>query len=241
METFRMTTRTDREPGVLAHAFLEIRRGLPQSEFGQLPSRTTTGLASDALLESIANAQSLVLIEAGYDHIPRPFPPSGPNDISHSLNIQSFVRDAHEDTEGVTLVRCWMAVDSSLFRLSPHDFSDELPLLRVEESRGTEDGSPKYAYHFCPAYMPNDFEVPADVQLRGGTSDHNWIELTHYKGRPLPFNLLDHIYSRIEHERFPAKGQRGLTLPEHVWDLLEGWYQEVTSHVQRLGPRAPSS
>jgi hypothetical protein len=235
-----MTTRIDQEAGYFESASDDIRRGLLQSEFGQLPSRTTTGLAADVLLRSIANAQSLVLIEAGYDHVPRPFPPSGPNDISHSLSIQSFVREGHEDTEGVTLVRCWMAVDSSLFRLSPHDFSDELPLLRVEESRGTEDGSPKYAYHFCPAYMSNDFEVPADVPLPGGTSDHSWIELTHYKGRPLPFNLLDHMYSQIEYERFSAKGQRGLTLPRHVWDLLEGWYQEVNSHVQRLGPRAPT-
>jgi hypothetical protein len=141
-----MTTRTDQEVGALGTKSQAIRRGgdtRSRSAFGELPSGTTTGLLERNLFESILDAPSLILIEAGYNPILRSFPPSGPDDISHSLHLQSFVKDKEEwpdadtdededdDRADDTLVRCWMAADSSLFRLQPHEFARELPLLQI--------------------------------------------------------------------------------------------------------------
>lgn len=246
-----MTTRTDQEVGALGTKSQAIRRGgdiRRRSAFGELPSGTTTGLLERNLFESILDAPSLILIEAGYNPILRSFPPSGPDDISHSLHIQSFVKDKEEwpdadtdededdDRADDTLVRCWMAADSSLFRLQPHEFARELPLLQIAaEVSSSPDASNRYSYHFCPRYMPDNFEIPARYRLPGCTPDPKWIELTYYRNRPLPFVLLDHMFSHIDHERFPAKGQRGLALPQHVWDMLDGWYSEVEFRVERFG------
>lgn len=243
LETFRMTTRVDQESGPLGIVSNDIRRGLVPSEFGQVPSKTTSGFIHDELRFSIMANESLVLIEAGYNHVPPSFPPTGPDDISHSLHIQTFVKDGvmdDDDRDEGTLVRCWMAAESSLFRLGPHDFDLELPLLAIEEDVNTWDGSIEFGYHFCQRYMSDNFEIPARLRLPGSAPDPRWIELTYYRGRSLPFILLDYMYSQIGHERFPARGQRGLDLPKFIWSLLDGWFKELEERIDHFDRSRPT-
>jgi hypothetical protein len=52
----------------------------------------------------------------------------------------------------------------------------------------------------------------------------------------VPFVLLDYVYSQIKVERMPSRGQGGLSLPPHVWQVLDDWCEQVQSIYQLRFP-----
>ena len=57
--------------------------------------------------------------------------------------------------------------------------------------------------------------------------DDDCLEFTSFNGHPLPVSLLAYVYERIDLEREWSEGQRGLSLPEDVWQLLRDWATEI--------------
>lgn len=71
---------------------------------------------------------------------------------------------------------------------------------------------------------PVEEEDDADPEeYSDGEKQPVWIDLTSYHGWPLPFCLLDYVYSAIGEHRDWKDGARGLQLPDEVWEVLEGW------------------
>ena len=55
------------------------------------------------------------------------------------------------------------------------------------------------------------------------------LDLSSYGGRPLPKNLLLWVYQEGGVEWRWTQGTRGVALPEHVWQYLREWHDEVAS------------
>lgn len=199
----------------------------------ELPSRVFTGLVSCQLSSIIQKSSSLVAIEACVLQAPRPFPPLEAKDTPQTFHIRTFV-DGDK-----TLVYCWMAAECNLFLLEKNDDSREPYLSKVEQLYRTQEGTTIYEFEWFPVLL-GDAEVLLDCRRITESPDPKWHEFTYYKDHALPHVLLEYIYSRIEHERFPAKGQRGLTLPKHIWDLLDGWILAVEARLQSFGRASPN-
>lgn len=221
LETFRMTTSLDP-----LHSETDV-------EFGSLPSRTTTGNMTEALLSCIRRLPSLTLFEAGYTASPSPFPPTEPLEMLQSLKIQTFVNGKN------VLVHCWTSAECSLFRFGRHDDSYDLPIRHgttpnvfersfwTEKACLSEDGSIEHGYDFGPYNLPE--------HDTGSTGRVGPYEFTHYRGWHLPFVLLDYVYSQIDRERMSSRGERGLELPPHVWQVLDDWRDGVESLLKHRG------
>lgn len=55
------------------------------------------------------------------------------------------------------------------------------------------------------------------------------LELSSYRGRPLPKSLLLWVYQEGGVAWAWTEGARGIALPEHVWQYLREWHDEVAS------------
>lgn len=210
------TTDQHRESGSLKDG---AEHDKPDHPFAERPSKVSTGLLSDNLLDSIEDMPFLVLIEACVSQFPHPFPPAELDDKPQSFHIQTFVKDDYW-----TLTHCWMSTECSLFPLKESANRDSL-LSDIRGPYPGNDGTSTYKLDFLP--ITSDAEVPIDSQLLRESANSEWYEFTDYNGEALPYILLEYIFSHTEHERFPSKGQRGLTLPPHIWDLLDEWSMEV--------------
>ena len=227
METFRITTNMG-----LGHQWRSkhILDGTVNSAFGYLASRMTSGALAPGLVQLIRRGPSLTLFEAGYNARSHPFPPIESFEVLQSLKIQTFVNERN------TLVHCRTTTECGLFRFGPHEksyrvqFRDRPHHNLDPDLYLPEDGAIEHGYNFSPYNVlecvdPYSFVVSP-------TSSTGSFEFTDYRGLHLPFVLLDYVYSQTKVERMPSRGQRGLSLPPHVWQVLDDWCEQVRSIFQ---------
>jgi len=62
------------------------------------------------------------------------------------------------------------------------------------------------------------------------------IDLSYYRGYPLPYALLDHIPGLYDAD-FGGVTPRGLSVPKETWEILDGWYKEVKKALQGKSPQ----
>jgi hypothetical protein len=231
METFRITTNMD-----LIHQWRTKRiiDGEASSAFGYLPSRTTSGALAQWLLRLLRRGPSLTLFEAGYNARSHPFPPIESPEVLQSLKIQTFVNERN------TLVHCWTTAECGLFRFGPHEKSYRVQFRYRPHKRHDpdlylpQDGAIEHGYNFSP-YNVLECVDPYSLVV-SPTGSTGFLEFTDYRGLHLPFVLLDYVYSQIKVERMPSRGQRGLSLPPHVWQVLDDWCEQVQSIYQLKFP-----
>lgn len=240
METFRVIA-TDNPDESFGDSD-EEEDGYDYSEVGYLPTRTTTGGIAFGLLQSMEYVPSATLFEAAYiaDHIP--FPPPDSIEGSQSLHVQTFVDGTR------TLIHCWTNGRCNLFRFGRHDgaYGSEWDNC-TEDPCLTKGGSIEHGYDFSPYNKPGLVDTTG-VGVTGTTGVSGPFEFTRYQGNScelpgpygggwhLPLVLLDYIYSQTEYERMPPRGQIGLTLPPHVWQVLDDWYEGVQSLIVNKSP-----
>jgi hypothetical protein len=205
----------------------------PDFQIGYLPTRTTTGSIDMEMLEIMGLAESATLFEAGYLPEPIPFPPPASIDGLQSLHVQTFV-EGHRK-----LYHCWTGAQCSMLKFGRHDDSYRPGLGEdwIDRPWLSEDGSIEHGYDFSPY----NESVPANGSGATGSDLLGPYEFTCYEGPSenkdsahswhLPFVLLDYVYSQTEYERMPSRGRTGLTLPPHVWQVLDDWYEGVQSQI----------
>lgn len=66
-----------------------------------------------------------------------------------------------------------------------------------------------------------DKSDPEDPDATDLTTDE--YELTYYKDHNLPLVLLDYVNLQIDCQRNWATDERGLALPDYVWEILDIW------------------
>lgn len=79
-------------------------------------------------------------------------------------------------------------------------------------------------YHNIGAHTPQASDNPRDI-------DGIAVDLTSYRGLPLPTVLLDWILASREEDGAWITGERDLDLSEEVWDVLDAWVDEVEAAV----------
>lgn len=63
------------------------------------------------------------------------------------------------------------------------------------------------------------------------------VELTWYRGYPVPTSLLCRFAEICDRDSWLSGHGRDLTLPDGAWQLLDGWYEEVTHSMGDLDRR----
>jgi hypothetical protein len=213
------TTTKHRETGNLKDG---AEHDKPDHPFAERPSKVSTGLLSAKVLNSIEAMPSLVIIEACVTPVPHLFPPVELDNEPQSFNIQTSVND-----DCYTLAHCWMAAECSLFPLTETSANRDPLLLDIEGPYPGNNGVSTYELDFLPPSQ--DAAVLLDGQRSTNSTNLEWYEFTEYEGHALPYILVEYIFSHTEHERFPTKGQRGLSLPSHTWDLLMTWHGNLVT------------
>ena len=210
----------------------EISCGTKLPSFGYLPSRTTIGGLTEETAHTITECvPSLTLFEAAYNDPPHPSPPNKAHEMLQFLDVQTFVNGKN------ALVHCWTTADCGLFRFGPHDSRCHLDTRLDPKAYLPEDGAIEHGYNFSPYNVPEGVD-PFDPVVVTSTGLTGPFEFTDFRGFHLPFVLIDYVYSQIDVERLPTRGQRGLSLPSHVWQVLDGWYDEVESLIKRKDDKA---
>jgi hypothetical protein len=61
-----------------------------------------------------------------------------------------------------------------------------------------------------------------------------WADLTCFRGHPIPFCLLNYVYSASGSDLGWEQGQRGLQLIGDAWDVLVAWSEECEKVAPRM-------
>lgn len=193
--------------------YLEVKGG---GTFGTKPSRTTSGKLSLALVERLGSAPRLSIIVA--DEVDEEACDLERNE----LHIQSFTNGDR------ALYHCRIKATNEAFPFYCHPGSYSQPISSTKQWKDQPQNKFRrnmdelsFEDIIGPFSLDSQYNLePEDPNATDFTADE--YELTDYKNRNLPLVLLDYIYSQADHPRDWDKGVRGLTLPDHVWELLDG-------------------
>lgn len=193
--------------------------------FGTKPSKMTSGKLSPALVERLESAPCLSTLTVL--DMARGWAWDG------NLVIQSFTDG------GRTLYHCRIGAADTALPLDCHPRSYSTPPTSAtmqwkdqpwnkfeidtpeEDLRTFLSKPPPEDSHYGI-----DAEDPDATDIKTGKYEFPY-ELTCYKDHNLPLVLLDYVYSQTDCPRDWTEGQRGSILPDHVWELLDGWIDEV--------------
>jgi hypothetical protein len=190
--------------------YVEVLSG---GSFGTRPSRTTSGKLALALVTRLDSAQRLSIIVA--DNFA-----AGIGDFRNELHIQTFINGDR------ALYHCRVKAKNTAFPLDCHSASysppfsistrwKDQPRKRVERSR---DQMHSENLNRPLSLDCRDESDPEDSDATDLTTDE--YELTYYRDHNLP---LVPVYLQIDCPRDWATGERGLALPDHVWEILDIW------------------
>jgi hypothetical protein len=142
----------------------------------------------------------------------------------------------------------FMDMDDDSWGSEEYDFdpADFRQLTDVEGAKTIEDKAELRAFRammddigaMCDtADSASPGDARADEHIGTDTEEMReyTLELTVYGNWPLPYSLLDYVYEQAACEREWKEGQRGLKLPDHVWQYLRDWNREVCMTPKGFG------
>lgn len=202
--------------------YVEVESG---GSFGTKPSKTVSGKLSLPLVERLESApclSTLTVLDRDRTRL-----------WDDNLVIQSFTDG------GRTLYHGRIGAADTAFQLDCHPCSystpptsatmqwKDQPWNKFEFNTPEEDlrtylsrPPPKDSHYGIDAQDPDATDIKTDK-----------YEFTYYKDHNLPMVLLDYVYSQTDCPRDWTEGQRGLDLPDHVWELLDGWIDARSSDL----------
>jgi hypothetical protein len=210
--------------------------------FGSRPSRTTSGGLSRTLVTQLDCAPCLQAIWLRKDRY------SWRSRQQDVLHIQSFKKDGRELYHG----RLEIVKDSKI-SLNCHavayttskrwHWKDTEPAKFDGKRYGWYSDADLDAMDDMDDLSLDDYDPDLDREDPDADGPKTGIsDLTCYQGYNLPFVLLDYVYSQIDCPREWTEGQRGLPLPDHVWEVLDDWVEEIEKlKIQDDPPRRSRS